>query len=112
MMNELTIKDLQKYLALKYNNGRTSSALFMKLVEEIGEVAEVLNQLEGRKASSSDKSLENELVDVLHYVVAIASINDINLTKAIIEKDRNASIKYHQSPNLEEFLVLQTKEEY
>ncbi|QWC23675.1 hypothetical protein KJK41_04780 [Bacillus haikouensis] len=63
-MKQLTFHELQDYLALKYKEGRTSSALFMKLVEEIGEVAEVLNQLEGRKENSGDASLEKELVDV------------------------------------------------
>ena len=109
-MKQLTFHELQNYLALKYKEGRTSSALFMKLVEEIGEVAEVLNQLEGRKAVTANASLEKELVDVIHYAVAIASINQIDLTKAIIEKDKQAAIKYDQSPNLEEFLVFQNKE--
>ncbi|OAT81897.1 nucleotide pyrophosphohydrolase [Bacillus sp. MKU004] len=104
-MKQLTFHELQGYLALKYKEGRSSSALFMKLVEEIGEVAEVLNQLEGRKENSGDASLEKELVDVIHYAVAIASINDIDLTEAIIKKDKQAAIKYNQSPNLEEFLV-------
>lgn len=104
-MEQLTFSELQNYLALKYKEGRTSSALFMKLVEEIGEVAEVLNQLEGRKQLTSDASLEKELVDVLHYAIAIASVNNIDLTKAIIEKDREAAIKYNQTPNLEEFLA-------
>lgn len=104
-MEQLTFGELQNYLALKYKEGRTSSALFMKLVEEIGEVAEVLNQLEGRKKINLDASLEKELVDVLHYAIAIASVNNIDLTKAIIEKDKEAAIKYNQSPNLEEFLV-------
>jgi len=105
-MEQLTFSELQHYLALKYKEGRTSSALFMKLVEEIGEVAEVLNQLEGRKQLTSDASLEKELVDVLHYAIAIASVNNIDLTKAIIEKDREAAIKYNQTPNLEEFLAV------
>lgn len=104
-MVQLTFHELQSYLALKYKEGRTSSALFMKLVEEIGEVAEVLNQLEGRKEHSGDSSLEKELADVIHYAVAMASINNIDLTKVIIEKDRQAAIKYNQSPNLEDFLV-------
>lgn len=103
-MKQLTFNDLQSYLALKYKEGRTSNALFMKLVEEIGEVAEALNQLEGLKEKSGETSLEQELVDVIHYAVAIASINQIDLTKAIIEKDRQAAIKYKQSPNLEQFL--------
>ncbi|MBD8036708.1 nucleotide pyrophosphohydrolase [Solibacillus sp. A46] len=104
-MEQLTFGELQNYLALKYKEGRTSSALFMKLVEEIGEVAEVLNQLEGRKKIDLHASLEKELVDVLHYAIAIASVNNIDLTKAIIEKDKEAAIKYNQSPNLVEFLV-------
>ncbi|PFA69721.1 nucleotide pyrophosphohydrolase [Bacillus sp. AFS015802] len=103
-MKQLTFHELQNYLALKYKEGRTSSALFMKLVEEIGEVAEVLNQLEGRKANSGNTSLEKELVDVIHYAVAIASINDIDLTEAIFNKDTQAAMKYNQSPNLEEFI--------
>lgn len=109
-LKQLTFHELQSYLALKYKEGRNSSALFMKLVEEIGEVAEVLNQLEGRKANMGDTSLEKELVDVIHYAVAIASVNHIDLTKAILEKDKQAAIKYNQTPNLEEFLEIQNKE--
>jgi len=104
-MKQLTFHELQDYLALKYKEGRTSSALFMKLVEEIGEVAEVLNKLEGRKKNVGNTSLESELVDVIHYAVAIAEINNIDLTSAIINKDKQAAIKYNQSPNLEEFIA-------
>lgn len=110
-MKQLTFQELQNYLALKYKEGRTSTGLFMKLVEEIGEVAEVLNQLEGRKENTGEISLEKELVDVIHYTVAIASINHIDLSKAIIKKDKQAAIKYNQSPNLEEFLTVQNKED-
>lgn len=110
-MTQLTIHELQSYLTLKYQEGSTSSALFMKLVEEIGEVAEVLNQLEGRKENTGNPSLEKELVDVIHYAVAIASINEIDLTSAIIEKDKQAALKYDQSPNLEEYLVVHNKED-
>ncbi|MCA0147222.1 nucleotide pyrophosphohydrolase [Rossellomorea vietnamensis] len=110
-MTQLTFHELQSYLALKYKEGRTSSALFMKLVEEIGEVAEVLNQLEGRKENTGNASLEKELVDVIHYAVAIASINEIDLTSAILKKDKQAAMKYNQSPNLEEYLVVHNKED-
>ncbi|MBU5465923.1 nucleotide pyrophosphohydrolase [Virgibacillus sp. MSJ-26] len=108
-MKQLAFHELQNYLALKYNEGRTSTALFMKLVEEIGEVAEVLNKLEGRKKNTGSTSLESELVDVIHYAVAIAGINNIDLTRAIINKDKEAAIKYNQSPNLEEFIAKQNK---
>ena len=41
---------------------------------------------------------------MLHYIVAIAAINNIDLTHTIIEKDRKASVKYHHAMNLEQFL--------
>ena len=103
-MKELNMAQLQEYLKLKYDNEQTSTGLFMKLVEEVGEVAEVINQLEGRKAHTDTHSLEKELVDVIHYTVAIASINNIDLSSAIIEKDKQASVKYNQTPDLETFL--------
>ncbi|MGN7477782.1 MazG nucleotide pyrophosphohydrolase domain-containing protein [Solibacillus silvestris] len=81
-MGQLTFQELQQYLSLKYKEGRNSSGLFMKLVEEVGEVAEVLNQMEGRKSANVNASLEKELVDVIHYAVAIASINNIDLANA------------------------------
>lgn len=110
-MKQLTFYELQNYLALKYKEGRTSTDLFMKLIEEIGEVADVLNKLGGQKENTENTSLEKELVDVIHYAVAIASINHIDLTKAIINKDKQAAIKYNQTPNLEEFLAVQNKED-
>lgn len=81
--------------------------MFMKLVEEIGEVAEVLNKRAGRKASDENDLQEQlgiELADMLHYIMAIAAINQIDLTKLILEKDRQASIKYNHKVNLETFL--------
>ncbi|GGH77433.1 NTP pyrophosphatase (non-canonical NTP hydrolase) [Pullulanibacillus pueri] len=106
-MDKLSFEVLQDYLSLKYKEGGSSTGLFMKLVEEVGEVAEVLNQIEGRKSNSGSSSLEKELADVIHYTVAIASINNIDISKVILEKDKMAAIKYKQSPNLEEFLKRQ-----
>lgn len=110
-MDDLRFKELQAYLNLKYGEGRTSTSLFMKLVEEVGEVAEILNQMEGRKAQNGNHTLAQELVDVIHYTVAIASINQIDLSQEIIKKDRQAAVKYNQTPNLEEFLSQNRKEE-
>ncbi len=104
---KITIDELQAYLADRYGGWATEQNMFMKLVEEIGEVAEVLNKRAGRKASDENdlqKQLGIELVDMIHYIVAIAAINDIDLTTLMIEKDRNASIKYHHTINLETFL--------
>jgi len=104
---KISIDDLQKYLADRYGGWATEQSMFMKLVEEIGEVAEVLNKRAGRKASDENDLQEQlgvELADMIHYIVAIAAINDIDLTTLIVEKDRKASIKYHHTVNLETFL--------
>ena len=49
----------------------------MKLIEEIGEVAEGLNKKAGRKSTNTEylqAQLGNELADVIHSSVAIAAL--------------------------------------
>ena len=104
---EVTIRDYEAYLFDHYKDHGIDSSLFMKLVEEVGEVAEVLNKRDGRKASNQEDlngKLANELVDVIHYAFAIASLNKIDLNEAILEKDKQASIKYHHTVNLAQFV--------
>ena len=104
---EVSIRDYEDYLYDHYKNHGIDSSLFIKLIEEVGEVAEVLNKRDGRKASDNEdlkSQLANELVDVIHYAFAIASLNQIDLNDVILEKDRKASIKYHHKVNLEQFL--------
>jgi len=104
---KITIDALQAYLCDRYTGWATEQSMFMKLVEELGEVAEVLNKRAGRKASDEtdlQEQLGIELADMIHYIVAIAAINNIDLTQVILEKDRKASVKYHHTINLETFL--------
>ncbi|OTP34368.1 hypothetical protein A5798_001109 [Enterococcus sp. 6C8_DIV0013] len=77
-MNKLTVEELQSYLGNKYKETGITESLFMKLVEEIGEVAEVLNKIDGRKKNSTDHNLAFELADVIHYTFAIAALNNID----------------------------------
>ena len=104
----ISIEDLQAYLESHYSGWATEQSMFMKLVEEVGEVAEVLNKRDGRKASGGmdlHAQLANELVDVIHYAVAIAALNQIDLNDVILQKDRKASIKYNHTQNLEQFMA-------
>ena len=108
MAMKISIADYEDYLYDHYKNHGIDTSLFMKLVEEVGEVAEVLNKRDGRKASGSEdlkSELANELVDVIHYAFAIASLNQIDLNDVILEKDRKASVKYHHERNLDPFLL-------
>ena len=104
----ITIEALQAYLSNRYGGWANEQGLFMKLVEELGEVAEVLNKRAGRKSSDESdlqEKLGTELADMLHYIVAIASINEIYLNEIVIQKDRAASLKYHHETNLETFML-------
>jgi len=104
----ITINALQAYLSDRYSGWANEQGMFMKLVEEMGEVAEVLNKRAGRKASQEgdlQEQLGTELADMIHYIVAIAAINDIDLSHIMIEKDRRASVKYNHTINLETFLA-------
>ena len=103
----ITIEALEAYLAHRYKGWSNDQGMFMKLVEEIGEVAEVLNKKMGRKANDEENIIEHlgvELADMIHYIVAIAALNDIDLERIMLEKDKKASVKYHHDINLEQFL--------
>lgn len=104
---QVTIEALEAYLYRQYGGWANEQGLFMKLVEEIGEVAEVLNKRTGRKTSGSSdlrEELGNELADVIHYVVAIAAVNNLDLNEIILAKDKKASVKYHHEIDLQTFL--------
>lgn len=103
----ITIEALEQYLAHRYGGWGKEESMFMKLVEEIGEVAEVLNKKAGRKTNDEadiNQQLGIELADMLHYIVAIAALNNLDLEKIILEKDKKASVKYNHDINLEQFL--------
>ena len=105
---DITINDLQAYLADRYCGWANEQGMFMKLVEEIGEVAEVLNKKAVRKATDEtdlQEQLGIELADMIHYIVAIAALNGIDLNTTILEKDKVASIKYKHKINLETFIA-------
>ncbi|HEL1542288.1 TPA: nucleotide pyrophosphohydrolase [Streptococcus suis] len=107
-MTELTVTVLEEYLRDHYGTTVPEQSLFMKLVEEIGEVAELLNKRAGRKMMDGEDDgsdrLAEELADVIHYAVALAAVNQLDLTKSILEKDKRASVKYGREINLLEFI--------
>ena len=111
---QVTIENLQAYLHSHYNGWATEQSLFMKLVEEMGETAEILNKKSGRKAADDadlQAELGKELADMIHYIVAIAAVNGLDLNDIILSKDRQASIKYGRDVNLEMFIEKMRSEE-
>ena len=109
---KISIDVLEDYLFDRYGGWANEQGLFLKLVEEIGEVAEVINMRCGsKKATDVDlqKELGTELADMIHYIVAIAAINNIDLSSIMLEKDKKASIKYNHDINLETFILNHVK---
>lgn len=104
---KISIDILEKYLFERYGGWANEQGLFLKLVEELGEVAEVINMRAGsKKAADVDlqKELGTELADMIHYIVAIAAVDNIDLTSVMLEKDKAASVKYNHKTNLETFI--------
>ena len=109
---KITIEELEAYLQGLYAGRVSDQSLFMKLVEELGETAEVLNKISGRKQADEvdlKAQLGNELADMIHYVMAIAAVNGLDMNEIILEKDKRASLKYGRENNIEQF-VLQKRE--
>lgn len=105
---KITMEELEAYLAALYQGRVSDQSLFMKLIEEIGEAAEILNKLAGRKQTDSgdlEDQLGNELADVIHYVVAIAAVHGLDLNGIILDKDKKASLKYNRERNMEQFVL-------
>jgi len=109
---KVSIDILEEYLHERYGGWAKEEGLFMKLVEEMGEIAEILNMRSRRKSAKFEDlqaQLGTELADLIHYAVAIAAINNLDLNEIILQKDKKASIKYHHDTNLEKFI--QSKEQ-
>ena len=51
------------------------------------------------------KRAGQSLADVIHYAVAIAALNGLDMNEFILEKDKTASVKYGHRTNLEQFVL-------
>ena len=67
----------------------------MKLIEEVGELSEVIRKnrrMEGNKDIKG--TIEEELYDVLYYVLALANTYGINLEECFLKKEELNKKKY------------------
>jgi NTP pyrophosphatase (non-canonical NTP hydrolase) len=89
MTNEKSIKDLQKevdsYIS-QFKEGYFSPlAMMARLTEELGELAREINHYYGEKPKKTDeeqKTIEEELGDLLFVLICLANSLNINLEKA------------------------------
>jgi NTP pyrophosphatase (non-canonical NTP hydrolase) len=88
MDKNITIKELQNYIRERDYKPELKNAYFQKLIEEVGELAEVLRKdIRLEQQGTIKGTIEEELYDVLYYVVGLANIYDIDLEKCFHLKE-------------------------
>ena len=78
----MTIADLQALIETMYSErdrARGSDATFLWLAEEIGELAAALRE-------GTREEIASEFADVIAWLVTLANVNEIDLTRALQDK--------------------------
>ncbi len=93
----MTLRALQDYIQGKDFNPRARHGYFQKLIEEVGELAEALRKdLRMTDDGGIKGTIEEELSDVLYYVVALANVYQIDLEQCFALKEALNVRKYHR----------------
>lgn len=96
---EITIRYMQAYLRHKRNqldSTEDTKMCFIKLAEEVGELARVM--LRGEKQASGPDdlkdTLEEELYDILYYTLSLANARNIDMETWIPIKEKRNNERY------------------
>lgn len=92
----ITLKYLQEYIKSKDYNPEAITNYFLKLTEETGELSRAIRK--NLRPSNSDQikeTIEEELWDVIYYVLAIANCYNIDLETVIPKKESVNNKKYN-----------------
>ena len=103
MDGKSTVKYLQNYIKQKDYNPELLKDYFLKLTEEVGELSRAIRK--GLKASNYTEikgTIDEELWDIVYYVLAIANLYDIDLEQVIKTKEEMNQNRYPSSVVFEE----------
>ena len=91
----ITISYLQEYIKSKDFQPELKEKYFMKLAEEVGELSRAMRKdLRPETEGAIKGTVEEELWDVIYYILAIANIYELDLEKVIPIKERINNEKY------------------
>lgn len=95
----LTIRKMQKYLKEKYTRTKpedikNTQRYFLKLIEEIGELSEAIRMNQRMEKNNIKGTIEEELSDVLYYILMIANTYDIDLDNCFRIKEELNRARY------------------
>ena len=103
MDGKTTVKYLQNYIKQKDYNPELLKDYFLKLSEEVGELASAMRKgLKARNDKDIKGTIDEELWDVIYYAIAIANIYDIDLEQVIKTKSEMNQTRYPSSVIFEE----------
>jgi NTP pyrophosphatase (non-canonical NTP hydrolase) len=89
------ISALQAYIKAKDFHPELADKYFLKLAEEVGELARAMRKnLRPTEPTQIKETIEEELWDVVYYALAIANVYDIDLEDVILKKEAVNSVKY------------------
>ena len=86
----ITLTSLQKYIKKKDFKPEDKHRYYLKLAEEVGELADAIrrDQRLTKKSKTIKGTIEEELYDVLYYVAALANVYEIDLEKCALAKEK------------------------
>jgi len=101
MGNQISIKKLQDFIKSKDYNPDLKQGYFLKLIEEVGELSEAIRKDIRLQGNGIKGTVEEELYDVLYYVLALANVYDIDLEECAQLKEKINKEKYNHEVTLE-----------
>ncbi len=97
MEKYLTIRKLQECIKNIDHKNNMNDKYMLKLMEEVGELAEAVRKNKRMQDDQNIKgTIEEELQDVLYYIVCLANVNDIDLQNCIYLKEKINCEKYNR----------------
>lgn len=103
MDGNTTVKYLQSYIKSKDFKPDLVKDYFLKLSEEVGELAKAIRKDICMSDSQVIKgTVDEEIWDVIYYALAIANCYNIDMESVIKEKERINQLKYHSDIVFEE----------
>ena len=84
------IGELQQVIRQRDYKPELAKDYFLKLVEEVGELSEVIRRGKTYKNGQADTikgTIDEELYDILYYTLALANVYGIDMEQAILLKE-------------------------
>ncbi|MFZ5392420.1 MAG: MazG nucleotide pyrophosphohydrolase domain-containing protein [Patescibacteria group bacterium] len=97
----MTLKELCEYIKKNDFQQDRKHSYLMKLVEEVGELSQMIRKVDFKKekcrladTGQIKDTLDEELYDVLYYVLALANLYDVDLEECFRLKEEYNKSKY------------------